>query len=295
MAAGPRVRAGPVVRSSSGPAGVECVAVVGEALAMGLMRRLFEHRRLLIELVRRDIRGRFAGARLGLAWSLLNPVIQLGSYSIIFGVLYPAVHPLGSRGFIAALFCGLWPWWAFSDGLQRGMTALVDQAGLLRRLPIPADVCVVASTLVAFGLQMAGFALFLLLFGGIGVVPPRPGWLLLPLLALLTFGLTAALGLLLAPFQLAIRDTAHVVSAALTLGFFVSPVLYEVDRVPEVARPLIELNPMTGLIGAFRTLVLGAAWPPLSSLVALAVVLLVLPVVAAWLFRRIEGRLDEYA
>ena len=276
-------------------AGLDPPATVGHALAMALARRLVAHRRLVLELVRRDIRARFAGARLGLAWSLLNPVIQLIAYSVVFGMLYPSVHPLGRRGLVAGLFCGLWPWWSFNDGVQRGMSALVDQAGLLRRLPIPGDVCVVASTLAAFALQMAGFVLFLAVFSASGLLTPHLGWLLLPVAAIVLFALTAGLGLLLAPFHLAIRDTAHFTSAALTVGFFVSPVLYGVEMIPEPVRALIEANPMTAVIGTFRALVLGTPWPPTTALVALAATLPLLLVAAGSVFKRIEGRLDEYA
>ena len=137
---------------------------------MRFLRELVENRTLLLELVRRDVRGRFAGARFGLLWSLLNPAIQLLSYGLIFGFLYGASDPTRRSVLVASLFCGLFPWWAFQEGATRGMTALVDQSALLRRIPMPPFLCVCAATISSFLLQMIGFLLFLGAFSLAGLV-----------------------------------------------------------------------------------------------------------------------------
>jgi ABC-type polysaccharide/polyol phosphate export permease len=253
----------------------------------------WSQRRLLRELVRRDVRARFAGSRFGLLWSLINPLVQLVSYSVIFGYIYSATGQ--SRvGFVASLFCGLWPWWAFQEGTMRGLGAIVEQSALLKKIPLPPEVCVFSAVTASFCLQMLGFALFLAIFGSIGLTPISARWLLLPLIMLIGLALTAGMGLVLAPLYLVVRDTLHVASAVLTVWFFASPVLYDIQPLPERLRLVAAVNPLVGLIGLVRYAVLGAELPSAGALLACG-----LFVVGAWalgvlLLSRTEGLLDEY-
>lgn len=258
------------------------------------LRQLVADRRLIAEFVRRDIRSRFAGARFGLLWSLFNPAIQLLSYGLIFGFLYGSSDPVRRNVLVASLFCGLFPWWAFQEGTTRGMAALVDQAAVLRRVPIAPVVPITASVLAAFGLQMLGFLMFLLAFAVVGLVTPGPAWFFLPLVMGAALCLALVLALCLAPLYLVVRDTLHIVTAALTVGFFASPVLYELDFLPEVLRPWAELNPMAGILGAIRWLVLAGPVPPAGAWISFAVVVGLAWLLAMALHERLAGRLDEY-
>jgi len=264
------------------------------ASARDLVASTWRHRRLVIELVRRDVRARFAGARFGLLWSLINPAVQLVAYSLIFGYVYAAAGRPRAE-VTASLFCGLWPWWAFQEGAMRGTSALVEQASLMRRIPMPAALPVVAATIAAVLIQMLGFALFLVVFAALGLVAPGPGWLGLPLLVLLQLFLTAGLALAVAPLYLVVRDVMQVVILVLTVGFFLSPVLYELDYLPDAVRGIARLNPLAGLLGLFRTAVLGVPMPPLLSLLMLAIALWGVWRVGARLMARVEGRIDEYS
>jgi ABC-type polysaccharide/polyol phosphate export permease len=257
---------------------------------LGVLR---EHRRLLFELVRRDVRARFAGARFGLLWSLINPAVQLAAYSLIFGYVYNN----GSRArgaMTSSLFCGLWPWWAFQEGLMRGTGALVEQASLLRRIPMPAALPVFAATTGAIAIQMLGFGLFLVVFAAVGAIDLRAAWVGLPVLVVVQLAATAGVALALAPLYLVARDVMYVVNLALTVGFFFSPVLYPLDYLPAQLRTVVMLNPLAGLLGLFRTCVLGDAWPPLIALVVLGGTIAAAWSVGAHLMARVAGRIDEY-
>jgi ABC-type polysaccharide/polyol phosphate export permease len=262
--------------------------------ARALATVALQHRRLVGELVRRDVRARFAGARFGLLWSLINPAVQLAAYSLIFGYVYAAAgRPRAAV--TASLFCGLWPWWAFQEGTLRGTSALVDQASLLRRIPMPAALPVVAATIASVLVQMLGFGLFLAVFAALGLITPGAGWLGLPLLVVLHLVLTTGVALVVAPLYLVARDAMQVVSLVLTVGFFLSPVLYELDYLPDAVRGIARLNPLAGLLGLFRSAVLGSPLPPLVSLLTLAATIWGVWRVGARLMSRVEGRIDEYS
>lgn len=250
---------------------------------------------LVLELVRRDIRARYVGARFGLVWSLLNPAIQLASYSLIFGYLY-AGPPLseGEAPFIASLFCGLWPWWGFQEGVVRGLSALVDQGALLKKVPLSPPLVVVSAVTASIVLQLVGFVLFLGIFSLVGLAPARVSWLALPVVVAWGWLLTVGLALALAPVYLIVRDTMHVVSAVLTVGFFVSPVLYATSWLPDTARAVAAFNPLTGLLGLYRTVVLGSDAPSAVALGALALLTVASLATGRVLFSRLERLLDEY-
>ena len=249
---------------------------------------------LLLELIRRDIRGRFAGARFGLLWSLFNPAIQLLSYGFIFGFLYGSSDPLRRSVLVSSLFCGLFPWWAFQEGTTRGMAALVDQAALLKRIPLPPVLPIVAATTASFVLQMVGFLIFLAVFSAAGLLVPTPVWFWLPTVMGLSLIFSLTLALMLAPLYLVVRDTLHVVTALLTIGFFASPVLYELDFLPESLRFAASCNPMAALLGFYRAIVLGGEAPAMVSVVALVAGIGLAWCLAMSLSARLEGRLDEY-
>ena len=249
--------------------------------------------RLLLELARRDVRSRFAGSRFGLVWSLLNPLLQIVSYGLIFGFVYGGAGDTPRGVFVAMLFCGLWPWWAFQEGVVRGMGALVDQAALLKKMPIPPALCVLSQVAGSAVLQAAGFLVFLGIFTVAGLLPASGRLLWLPLVMLLGALLAAGIGLVLAPLQLVVRDTMHLVNAILTLLFFASPVLYRIESLPAALQPLAQLNPVAGLIGLYRAVVLGQplSWLPVAVCVAATL--------ACWtlglgILRRLGAVLDEY-
>jgi ABC-type polysaccharide/polyol phosphate export permease len=177
---------------------------------------------------------------------------------------------------------------------MRGTAALVEQASLLRRLPMPTPLPIVAATIASVAIQMLGFVLFLLVFAALGVIEPRVAWLLLPLVLTLHLALTMGLALLLAPLYLVARDVMHMVTLGLTVGFFLSPVLYQLGDLPRSVQGLAALNPLAGLLGLVRMLVLGAERPPWLSLLALAGTIAATWHWGALLVSRIEGRIDEY-
>jgi ABC-type polysaccharide/polyol phosphate export permease len=251
-------------------------------------------RRLFLELTRRDVRARFAGARAGLAWSLLGPLVQLASYSAVFAFVYRATGGESLETLVARLFCGLWPWWAFQEGTLRGTTALVDQAPLLKRLPLPLELCVLAAVAASFLLQMIGFGLFLAAANLLGIAPTGVSWLWLPVAALLALAFASGLALVLAPIHLVVRDTMHVLTAVMTVWFFASPVLYAIEQLPaEVAR-WMSLNPFTAIPGLVRHALLGSAPPGAAAALSCASLIACAWLAGPWLMSRARDRLDEF-
>ena len=232
-------------------------------------RQLWRLRALLAVLTRRELSARFAGSVGGLLWAWLPPLATVAAYYLVFDVIFGmrlgAGAPTTRVG--TYLIVGMLPWMAFADATQRGMGSLLDAGGMLQKNPLPAALFP-ARAVLASGLVFAPLLLLLapLYAGAHGF---RPGvWALAPLLALQGV-LAFLLGYLLAILAAALRDVVQVVGVLLSLGVFMSPVLFPLDLFPADWRWLLWANPMTAPVLGYQSALLAGAWPPAEVWVGL--------------------------
>ncbi len=244
---------------------------------------------LLKEMVRRDFRGRYAGSILGFLWSFLPPLWQLVLFNFVFATVLK-VSPVGERtdSFAIFLFAGLLPWMALNEGLVRSTTAVTDNANLVKKLTFPAELLVLSVVLAALLHQAIALGVFLVALLAMGELslPTLP---LLILALPLQFALTLGLGLLFGALQVVVRDIAHLLGMLVTVWFYLTPIVYPLGIVPDRYHDLIELNPLTALVGLYRAALLGSdagGWRGIWLLAGAAAVLLC---AGLWLFRRLKG------
>ena len=243
---------------------------------------------LLRELVQRDFKGRYAGSLFGLFWSFAQPLWLLLLFSFVFATVMK-ISLAGERtgSFAVFVFCGLLPWTALNEGLNRSATAVTDNANLVKKLRFPSQILVLTVVLTA----LLHEAIALLLFMVFLVARGELEWRGLPLLALavpLQVALTVGMGLLLATVHVFFRDTAQFLGLALSGWFYFTPIVYPLALVPEAFRGWIELNPLTALVGLYRQALLGGSLslPPGTGALA---VFAALALLVGWsLFGRIE-------
>jgi len=221
------------------------------------LAELYRYRALIGTLVLRELRARYRGSVLGFLWSLLNPLLLMLVYVLVFAV-YLRV-PM--EKYAVFLFTGLLPWLWFASSLGHATGVIVGSGGLVKRILFPAEILPLVSVLanlVNLLLSLPLLFLFLLLFG----VRPGPALAFLPLLLALQLLLTAGLALPLAALNVHLRDVEQILSNLLVLLFFLSPILYPVSAVPATVRigewvtlplrPLYFLNPVAGLIQGYQ-------------------------------------------
>lgn len=243
---------------------------------------------LLRELVRRDFSSRYAGSALGFVWSFVTPLWQLALFTLVFST-FMKISPLGERteNFAVFLFCGMLPWMAFQEGVQRAATAITDNAALVKKLTFPAHVLVLTVVLTALLHEVIAAVVFLGVLGALGHV----SWGTLPLLALavpLQIALTLGLGLALCTFQVFFRDTAQVQGMVFMGWFYLTPIVYPIGIVPERYHPILEWNPMTALVTLYRQAILGDSLVPPPGTGLLAILALLLLALGGWLFRHFK-------
>ena len=212
---------------------------------------------LLKELVKRDFTGRYAGSVLGFVWSFVQPLWLLLLFTFVFSTVMK-ISLVGERteNFGVFLFAGLLPWMAILEGVQRGASAITDNAQLVKKLTFPSEILVVAVVLAAVLHELIGLAVFVVVLAAMGELSPASLPLLVPALALqlaLTFGLAS----LMAAVNVFFRDVVQILGLVMNGWFYLTPVVYPLDLVPEAFRPLIELNPLTPLVDLYRQALLG--------------------------------------
>ena len=232
-------------------------------------RQLWRLRGLLAVLARRELGARTAGSAGGWLWVWLPPLLTIAAYyllfDVVFGMRLGAGAPTARVG--TYLVVGMLAWSAFADATQRGMGSLLDAGSLLHKNPLPPGLfparAVLASGVVFAPLLLALLPLYM------GAHQWRAGvWAVLPLLALQAL-LSFLLAYLLAILAAALRDVAQGVQVLLSLGVFLSPVLFPLTLFPERWRWLLWLNPMTAPVLGYQSALLQGAWPPLAVWLAL--------------------------
>lgn len=185
-------------------------------------RELLGAREILLNLVRKDVKVKYKSSILGVAWSTLNPILYLAVFTLVFTVVLPNNVP----HFPVYLLSGLLAWTLFSSSLSMATRSVVDNGNLVSKVYFPREVLPLASmgaALVDFALQAAILALFMLVFR-------HPFWgvnlLLLPLAVVALLAFTAAIAFLVSALNVRYRDTQHLVVLALTMWFWLTPIVY---------------------------------------------------------------------
>jgi ABC-type polysaccharide/polyol phosphate export permease len=260
---------------------------------------LYRYRELFGSLFRRDLRAKYKGSFLGLAWTLALPLALMLVYLVVFSVLWKA-EATDLDDYWLFLLCGLPPWVFLASSLQTAARSLVENAPLIRKVRFPRQLVplsVVATQLVAFA-TMTAIVLVLALW--LRPESRDTAWLAIPVGAVIVLFI-AGLSLTVAALNAVFRDVEFVVAALLLPWFFLTPVLYQLDDLPGAeSRPwLIDLlhwgNPMTPAIEAYRTPLYAGELPPVADTIYLCVAAALALAVGALVFRSVDDRIASEA
>jgi lipopolysaccharide transport system permease protein len=254
------------------------------------LTRELEHKRdLLVELVVRDLKLRYKRSYLGIAWTLVHPLIQLGVYTFVFQVLFRVETP----HFMIYLFIGITCWTWTQASVLEGTMAIVANRDLIRQPGFPAALLpnvAVGSHLLHFLLTLP-ITFAMIYFSWELTITPAILWL--PLVILVQYLFTVTFSLLAACVHVNFRDTQYLLSVVLMMGFFLTPIIYEVSMVPEQYRWVYHLNPMTYIVDAYRAPLLRGEMPDLAALGGVAAASAGLLRLFYLLFRRVSGSFVE--
>jgi len=275
---------------STGPDGAyfghEHVTIIQPSKGWRLLdfRELWAYRELWYVLVKRDIKARYKQTVLGAAWAIIQPVVTMVVFTVVFGGL----ARIPSDGYPYAIFtyAALLPWTFFANTITSSANSLVNDANLISKVYFPR--LIIPMSAVGTGLMdmMISTAVLLILMFYFDI-----SWTLnllaVPLLLLAVIFTALGVGVLISALTVAYRDFRYVVPFGVQIWMYASPVVYPTSLVPEKWQWLVLMNPMTGLIDAFRSAFLGRAFDLHAITISFAVSIVIFLIGVAY-FEKVE-------
>jgi len=253
--------------------------------------RLYRHRALIVNFVKRDLVARYKGSAMGIFWSVAHPFVMLLLYTLVFSGIFRVQvgEAEGTRIFALYLFCGMLPWNAFQEGMSRSTEVIFGHANLIKRTIFPSEILpayIVLSCLVS---ELIGLAILL----GVLMLTAHQGLglplLFLPVILLLQVAFTLGLAWIVAAINVFLRDIGQLVGVVLTLWLFLTPIFYPPSQIPQSLKWVLLVNPMGWVIEAYRSVILRGAFPAAWSVAALALCSVIVFSVGYRLFQRMQG------
>ena len=254
-----------------------------------LVTGLWLHRDLIVQFTVREIEGRYKGSSLGIVWSFAQPLLLLTTYTVVFGLIFRSSwngnNPQNLRQSALIIFCGLIAFNLFGDCVSRAAGLVAEVPNFVKKVMFPLEILPVSVVGSALFHAMVSLSI---LFGGVLLANQtiQATTVLLPVVVLpLTF-LTLGLTWFLAGLGVFLRDVRHLVSLAVQILFFMTPIVYSLEVVPRSLRPWIMINPLTSTVGNLRRVLLWGEPPDWVELLTwLAVSGLVLVFGYAWFMK----------
>ena len=224
------------------------------------IKEIYTYREMIWMLVRRDLRGRYKASVLGFLWTFINPLLQLGVYTIVFSVIMRA----GIEKYYLFLFVALIPWMFFSTSVQAGATCVLSQKDMVTKIHFPRQVLPIAHVTTCFVNMLLCFVVVLAVCAldvGLRVA-------LLPMLfpvMLIEYLLALGLCFIVSGITVYFRDLEHFIGIFVMMWQFLTPVMYSVDQVPEKLRGLFMMNPMTPVIICYRDILYWKQAPQMQT------------------------------
>jgi lipopolysaccharide transport system permease protein len=251
---------------------------------MRLLSRLVDNRNLLKNLVLRDLKHRYVGSLGGFMWSVVQPVVQLFTYWFAFEVGILNRPGLGGDdvSIPVFLFCGILPWFLFTDTVVRNCSVITENASLITKTVIPAEILPIAITISNLVNHAIGLAVLLAVLAVTGTASLSVFGILLYLPMLVLFA--QGIGWIVAGLQVFVRDTMQVVQIALSLWFWLTPVMYSLEN--KGFQNVAMLSPMAVIVTGYRNSLLGLSQPPLAYVALAAAVSAAVFLIGALAFRQ---------
>lgn len=259
---------------------------VGER--MQVMKNLYHYRELLKTNIKKEIRGKYKGSFLGVLWSFVNPLLTVLVYALVF----PYILKTQQDNYLIFLIVAIIPWNFFTTVISQGTTTILVNGNIIKKVYFPREILpisIVASGLVNFFISSIIILVFVI-GSGIGL---SPYVLFLPLVAITQAIFSLGIIFILSAINVYIRDIEYIVNFIVTMLFYGTPILYSASMFPERIRWILNLNPLTHIIGIYRDILYYKQIPDLLIFGIVFLISLILLFVGYQIFRKLEKGFAE--
>ena len=255
---------------------------------MKIFKDLYQYRELLKTNVKKDIRGKYKGSILGVLWSFINPLLMVLVYALVF----PYILRVQQDNYLIFLIVAIIPWNFFTTVIGQGTTCILHNDGIIKKVYFPREILpisVVTSGLINFFISCIIILIFVIA-SGIGI---HYTLIFLPVLAIIQYILSLGLVFILSAVNVYIRDLEYIVNFIINMLFYGTPILYSSSMFPEKIRWLLNLNPFTHLINAYRDIFYYHQMPDFASLGVIFLLSMIILVLGYLIFKRLSKGFAE--
>lgn len=258
------------------------------------MASLFEYRGLIWNFIKRDISSKYVGSLLGLYWSVINPIITLVVYIIVFGVFLNVRLPGNTNIWDFSLYfaAGFLPWIAFNESVTRASRSIIENKHYIKKVPFPSEIFPIYTTLSEFVNLLIGLGIFLILFV-ILKGAPTIFILLLPLAIVLQLIFTLSLSFFLSSGAVYFRDIPQILGAIFMIWFWATPIAYTVNLIPVNFQWIVKLNPAYYMLEIYRDALFYGKLPEIQIIGPFLIFTVVLFVLSILFFRKTKRGFGE--
>lgn len=256
---------------------------------MKVLKEIYDYRQMIFSLVHKDLRGRYKASVLGFLWTFINPLLQLGVYTLVFSVILPSTIDK----FYLYLFVALIPWIFFSSCITAGATSIVNSKDMVQKIYFPREVMPISYVTSAFINMLFGFIVIfaVVLFSGIGV--NFVALLYLPLIMGAEYVLALGAALLVSSLTVYFRDLEYILSILTMTLMYMTPIMYPISMIPEELLPIFSMNPMTPIITAYRDVLYYKQIPQMETLLHGFILGIIVLIIGEVLFRKLQRGFAE--
>lgn len=255
---------------------------------MNVFKRIYNYRELLKNNVKKEIRGRYKNSVLGVLWTFLNPLLQLAVYATIFPLILKTTQPY----YVIFVCVGLIPWTFFATSIAQSSFTVISNGNIVKKVYFPREILpisVITSGMVNFVISTIIILIFCFCYG-LGV-----SWHIVfyPIILLIQYILLLGISFILSAVTVYFRDLEHFVQIALQVLFYATPIVYDVNTIPESFKFIMKLNPMAHIITGYRDIFYNQKIPDFKNLGILFILSLVFCIVGYIIFNKLQKKFAE--
>lgn len=255
---------------------------------VNMFKNIYQYRELLKTNIKKEIRGKYKHSFLGVLWSFLYPLLQLAVYAIIF----PLILRNTQENYVIFLCVALIPWNFFTTIVTQSTGTVINNADIVKKVYFPREILpisVVTSQLVNFLISTIIIIVFVLC-AGMGL---SKYIIFYPIILLIQYIFSVGIAFIVSSLTVFLRDLEHLISIAMMMLFYATPIAYSADTIPANFSFIITLNPMAHILNAYRDIFYYQRMPNMQTLGIMFVVAILIFIIGYWIFNKLQRNFAE--